>query len=77
MKRQTNQNRKNEFPNIEDLSTLFASKFFTTKIIVCIVPKSNCLRRHQDDTLCKLQIITMSEQPGIYVVFPSDLSYGT
>ncbi len=77
VKRQTNQNLKNEFPNIEDLSTLFAGKFFTTKIIVCIVPKPNCLRRHQDDSLCKLQISTMSEQLGIYVVFPSDLSYGT
>ncbi len=76
VKRQTNHNLKNEFPNIEDLSTLFVSKFFTTKIIVCIVPKSNCLRRHQDDSLCKLQTSTMSEQPGIYVVFPSDLSYG-
>ncbi len=36
-----------------------------------------CLMRHQDDSLCKLQISTMSEQLGIYVVFPSDLSYGT
>ncbi len=77
VKRQTNQNLKNEFPNIEDLSTLFARKIFTTKIIVYIVPKPNCLRRHQDDNLCKLQISTMSEQLGIYVVFPSDLSYGT
>ncbi len=77
VKRQTNQNLKNEFPNIEDFSTLFAGKFFTTKIIVCIVPKPNCLRRHQDDSLCKLQISTMSEQLGNYVAFPSDLSYGT
>ncbi len=77
VKRQTNQNLKTKFPNIEDLSTLFTCKFFNTKIIVCIVPKSNCLRRHQDDSLCKLQISTMSEQPGIYAVFPSDLSYGT
>jgi hypothetical protein len=61
VKRQTNQNLKNEFPNIEDLSTLFAGKFFTTKIIVCIVPKSSRLRRHHDDSLCKLKISTMSE----------------
>jgi hypothetical protein len=38
VKRQTNQNLKNEFPNIEDLSTLFAGKFSPPKSLFAYCP---------------------------------------